>query len=223
MLQCVAVCCSTRAQLQRRTYCIRTYCVRTYCVVLGRSRTDVRIVHCVAVCCTVLCCSMLQYLGAVVKSKVFCIVLQCTATHWNTYTVLQCTAGCFSASQYDVVLGRVHEELRLFHLLSPSFPLFSPFLLHLLKSQFANQFAMGWLQLDNLQKRPMFLRSVLIVATPYWKWIWSSLLCMIIEKVHAENALKSCAINRCAYIYIYRSLLQNIVSCTELTFVYGYW
>ena len=168
VLQCAAVCCSV---LQCVAVCCSVLqCVAECCSVLQCVAVCCSVLQCVALCCTVLqCiavhCSVLpayntkKYLG-----RSCCSVLHHQsklksqpATHLSVYTKVSSKSECKHSSKYQV-----------------------DFCCRVL------QCAMGWLCVvdslklhvsfakepykrdDILQKRPIILRSLLIVATPYY-------------------------------------------------------
>jgi len=133
-------------------------CVATYCSVLPHIAVCCSMLQCVAACCSVLqhvavCSRMLQCVAAC------CSVLQHVAA---CCSILQYVAGCHSTLQYA-----------------------RSTYVYICALQGGAELAMGWLRFVGslkrnisfaehslfyralLQKRPIILRSLLIVATPY--------------------------------------------------------
>ena len=74
--------------------------------VLGRGREEVRVLHCVAVCCTVLWCSALQYVAVCCSTRARSrrgtnVAMLCSALQ---YVVVLYAAVCCSVLQYLVLL-----------------------------------------------------------------------------------------------------------------------
>jgi len=130
VLQCVAVCCSAEDILLLNILCSvttetfdvsrsvllcdavcysalqcvavqTTFCYSMYHTMFSNYRDLVHIMHCVAVCCSVLqcvavCCSVLQCVAVCCSvlqcAAVCCSVLQCAAV---SCSVMQCNAVCY--------------------------------------------------------------------------------------------------------------------------------
>ena len=171
VLQCVAVCCSV---LQCVAVCCSVLqCVAVCCSVLQCIAECCSVLQCVAVCCSVLqcvavCCSVLQCVAvccSVLQSvEVCCSVLQCVAMccrvwlawmyawYGNSYslsTIQQCVAVCSSVLHHgwNATMGWLR-------------------LVGCLKIYVSLQ-NIGLFCRSLLQKRPIFLSILLIVATPY--------------------------------------------------------
>ena len=171
VLQCVVVCCSV---LQ----CVAVCCSALQYVAIEWTWSDLHAevarielqrfaVCCSALQCVAVCCSCM----ALPRVAACCSVLQCVAVSWIVCSGVMCVAAVCTRSLLYMGWLRLVGSLRL-------------------KVSFAKEpHKRDYI----LQKRPIMLRSLLIVATPHQRrWHWVTVWCSALRCIGACCSVSQC-------------------------------